>query len=132
MKRVRACKDGFTLLEVMIAMAIIATALVTLLGLSQRSIMVQDRIQKLTRATLLAQQLMNEQETAGQKSASDLSPPKEDVFPEPFEEFRWEISYQDTMIGQVKQVTVRVIWGGKTEKNEDVQLVSFIPVGGSR
>lgn len=129
MKNVRACNDGFTLLEVMIAMAIIATALVTLLGLSQRSIMVQDRIQKLTRATLLAQQLMNEQETAGQSSASDLSF-KEDVFPEPFEAFRWEISYQDTMIGQVKQVTVRVIWG-KTEKNEDVQLVSFIPVGGS-
>ena len=129
MKNVRACKDGFTLLEVMIAMAIIATALVTLLSLSQRSIMVQDRIQKLTRATLLAQQLMNEQETSGQSSVSELSP-KEDVFAEPFDDFRWEISYQDTMIGQVKQVTVRVIWG-KTEKNEDVQLVSFIPVGGS-
>jgi len=110
-------------------MAIIATALVTLLGLSQRTILMQDRIQKLTRATLLAQQLMNEQETSWASSAAELNF-QEDVFPEPFADFRWEVSYQDTMISQVKQITVRVIWG-KSEKNEDVRLVSFVPLGAS-
>lgn len=130
MKNVRACSDdGFTLLEVMIALAIIATALVALLGLSQRSILVQDKIQKLTRATLLAQQLMNEEEASTSKSTAAFGE-KEDVFPEPFEDFRWQISYQNTMISQVKQVTVKVIWGDPA-KNEDVQLVSFIPVEGS-
>lgn len=129
MKNVRNCNKGFTLLEVMIAMAIIATALVTLLSLSQRSILMQDRIQKLTRATLLAQQLMNEQESSGATSIAELNF-REDVFPEPFAGFRWEISYQDTMISQVKQITVRVIWG-QPEKNEDVRLVSFVPLGGS-
>ncbi len=126
MKNVRACNDGFTLLEVMIALAIIATALVTLLSLSQRSIMVQDKIQHLTRATLLAQELMNEQEAVGPRSLSELNF-KEDVFPEPFEDFRWEVSYQDTLISQVKQVTVRVIWG-RVDRNEEVRLVSFVPV----
>lgn len=121
---------GFSLLEMMIALAIIATALVTLLGLSQRSILVQDRVQKLTRATLLAQQLMSEQEiSAGQQSKTHWET-QEDAFPEPFTEFRWRVSYQDTLISQVKQVTVTVIWG-QTEKNEQVDLVSFLPVGGA-
>ncbi|MCW8860351.1 MAG: prepilin-type N-terminal cleavage/methylation domain-containing protein [Deltaproteobacteria bacterium] len=124
-----AYKDnkGFSLLEVMIALAIVATALVTLLGLSQRSILVQDKIQKLTSATLLAQQLMSDQETAAGRSKNSWEL-QEDVFPEPFENFRWRISYQDTLISQVKQVTVTVIWG-RPEKNEEVQLVSFLPAG---
>lgn len=126
MKRTRHCNKGFTLLEVMIALAIIATALVTLLSLSQRSILVQDKIQKLTRATLLAQQLLNEEEEAD--SADQVA--REDIFEEPFDDFRWEISYQETMLSQVRQVTVRVIWGDP-DKNEDVSLVSFIPVGGT-
>jgi general secretion pathway protein I len=122
----RHCDKGFSLLEVMIALAIVAIALVTLLGLSNRTILVQDRIQKLTRATLLAQQLMSEQEL---KPATERTwVPEEDVFAAPFEEFRWQVSYQDTLINQVKQVTVTVLWG-EAEKNESVELVSFLPQG---
>ncbi len=124
MKNLRHCDKGFSLLEVMIALAIVAIALVTLLGLSNRTILVQDRVQKLTRATLLAQQLMSEQEL---RPASNLGwEPQEDVFEAPFEEFRWEISYQDTLITKVKQVTVTVLWGA-AEQNEMVELVSFVP-----
>ena len=54
------CNKGFSLLEVMIALAIVAIALVSLLGLSNRSILVQDKIQRLTQATMLAQQLMSQ------------------------------------------------------------------------
>lgn len=121
------CNKGFSLLEVMIALAIVAIALVSLLGLSNRSILVQDKIQRLTRATLLAQQLMSEQELNVAKSRSNWES-QEDVFPEPFADFRWQISYQDTLINQVKQVTVTVFWGSE-EKNEQVQLVSFLPIG---
>ena len=129
MKSVRKDNEGFSLLEMMIALAIVATALVTLLGLSQRSILVQDTVQKLTRATLLAQQLMSEQELAAGQSNTGWDT-QEDVFPEPFADFHWRVSYQDTMISQVKQVTVTVIWG-RPEKNEEVHLVSFLPVGGA-
>ena len=62
MKRTCCNNQGFSLLEVMIALAIVAIALVSLLGLSNRSILVQDRIQKVSRATLLAQQVMSELE----------------------------------------------------------------------
>ncbi len=115
------------MLEVMIALAIVAIAMVSLLGLSNRSILVQGKIQKLTRATLLAQQLMSEQE-AGTRTTQLGWEPQEEEFGEPFDDFRWQISYQDTLISQVKQVTVVVLWGD-TDKNEQVQLVSFLPVG---
>lgn len=123
----RSCSDnGFTLLEVMIALAIVAIALVTLLSLSNRSIMVQERIQKLTRATLLAQQLMSEQELVGTESRT--WEPQEDVFAEPFSDFRWQISFQDTMLSSVKQINVTVLWG-EAKKNEQVVLNSLVPVG---
>jgi general secretion pathway protein I len=113
----------------MIALAIVAIALVSLLGLSNRSILLQDNIQQLTRATLLAQQLMSEEElNAGGKRLGWED--REDVFLEPFEMFRWQISYQETLIARVKQVTVTVIWGDP-DKNEQVQLISFLPAGGS-
>jgi general secretion pathway protein I len=113
----------------MIALAIVAIALVSLLGLSNRSILVQDKIQRLTQATLLAQQLMSEEElNVGEKRLNWED--REDVFVEPYEAFRWKISYQETLINRVKQVTVTVLWGDP-DKNERVQLVSFLPAGGA-
>ncbi len=129
MMSMRQCNRGFSLLEVMIALAIVAIALVSLLGLSNRSILVQDKIQKVTTATLLAQQLMSEQ--ALNLGNTQLNwEPQEDDFTAPFETFRWQVSYQDTLINQVKQVTVKVLWGAE-EKNELVQLISFLPDGGA-
>jgi len=125
---VRDCNNkGFTLLEMMIALAIVAIALVSLLGLSNRSILVQERIQRLTKGTLLAQQLLSEEELAAPAMRSWQ--PREDAFDEPFSEFRWQVSYQDTLITKVKQVTVTVLWGDPA-KNEQVHLTSFLPVGG--
>lgn len=120
--------DGFSLLEVMIAMAIVAIALVTLLGLSNRTILVQDRIQKLTRATLLAQQLMSEQEVQA-TGISSVGETQEGEFEEPFAGFNWRIHYEDTMIPQVKQIHVTVTWG-RAQHNELVELISFVSAGG--
>ncbi len=125
----RQSNKGFSLLEVMIALAIVAVALVSLLGLSNRSILVQDKIQKLTSATLLAQQLISEQELNVGHARSAWEP-QEDNFTPPFEDFRWQISYQDTLISRVKQITVIVSWGPEG-KNEQVQLVSFLPDRGA-
>jgi general secretion pathway protein I len=120
------CADGFTLLEVMIALAIVAIALVTLLGLSNRTVLVHERIQKLTRATLLAQQLMTEQEV---QIGGAVDEEREGIFEEPFADFSWRITYENTMIPQVRQIHVQVSWG-RAQHNEQVELISFVPAGG--
>ncbi len=119
-----SANQGFTLLEVMIALAIVAIALVTLLGLSNRSILVQERIQRLTRATLLAQQIMSEEEVGPVNGQRDWSP-REDVFEEPYSDFSYQVSYLDTMLTRVKEVRVVVIWGDP-KQNEQVQLASLL------
>ena len=56
---------GFTLLEVLIAMAIIATALVALLSLQSRAIGMVDSAEMLQGARLLSERLMSEGELQG-------------------------------------------------------------------
>jgi general secretion pathway protein I len=110
----------------MIALAIVAIALVTLLGLSNRTVLVHERIQKLTRATLLAQQLMTEQEV---QIGGAVDEEREGVFEEPFTDFSWRITYENTMIPQVRQIHVQVSWG-RAQHNEQVELISFVAAGG--
>ena len=55
----------------MIALAIVSIALVVMLGLTQRNILVSDRLHQMTRATLLAKQLMAEIESG---TATDRRP----------------------------------------------------------
>lgn len=117
-------EQGFTLLEVMIALALVSIALVTLLSLSNRSISVQERLQRETQATLLAQHIMSREDVLATGRNSGWQE-QEEWFEEPFAAYRWQVSYQDTIIPQVKQVTVSVIWGD-VEKNEQVSLVSFL------
>lgn len=112
----------------MIALAVVAIALVTLLGLSNRTVLVHERIQKLTRATLLAQQLMTEQEVQLVGTGA-VDEEREGIFEEPFSEFSWRIYYGNTMIPQVRQIHVQVSWG-RGQHNEQVELISFVAAGG--
>ncbi|MFA5516812.1 MAG: type II secretion system minor pseudopilin GspI [Desulfuromonadales bacterium] len=115
---------GFTLLEVMIALAIIAISLVTLLGLSNRSIAVNLRLQMITQATLLAQQRIAEIELQASAPGFAFST-EEGEFAEPFENYTWEVAYQDSPLPYLQIVTVTVVWGDKA-KNEAVDLSSFV------
>lgn len=115
---------GFTLLEIMIALAIVAIALVSLLGLANRSIAVQERLQRMTRGTLLAQEKMTEIELAAEAKTL-VYEPAEGVFAEPFSDFRWRLEFADTPLPVVTQVTLTVAWGAE-ERNEAVDLSNFL------
>ncbi|WP_084211836.1 type IV pilus modification PilV family protein [Geoalkalibacter subterraneus] len=115
---------GFTLLEVMIALVIMGTALVALLSLANRSIGVRSEVQRVTHATLLAEQKMTEVETFYQLGRG-REIENEGVFEEPFEVYRWEIAFADTMLPSIQQVNVMVRWG-PIEKSEYVEINSFV------
>lgn len=113
--------NGFTLLEVMIALAIVSIALVALMGLGNRSIATNQKLEKLTQATLLAQEVMSGIKTAAGGDRSD----QKGVFEDPFADFSWQTHYSSTPVDNVEQVDVQVVWGDPA-RNEEVQLTSFV------
>ncbi len=116
--------SGFTLLEVMIALSIVGIALVVMLGLVQRSILVNSRLQQMTRATLLAKQKMAEIEN---NINSTLDQGKGD-FTKPNQQFHWRSITTPTPISGIAQIDLSVIWGDE-KNNELVTLTSFIKEG---
>ncbi len=114
---------GFTLLEIMIALAIISIALTALLSLGNRSIAVHERLQRMTQATLLAQHKISEIEVS---AGSPLQQDKETgVFDKPNEAYKWRVDYADTPLPSIKMVSVTVSWG-EEDSNEAVTIDSFI------
>jgi general secretion pathway protein I len=121
--RTKTEDGGFTLLEVMIALAIISISLVTLLCLGNRSIDINGRLQKITQATLLAQHKMTEVETFSQNGEEYQE--EEGDFDTPFNGYRWRTTLEDTPLSSIQMVTVIVSWGDE-KKNEMVDLTSFL------
>lgn len=125
MKSSRPHCAGFTLLEVMVALAIVGIVMVAMLGLIQRNILLNEHLQQMTRATLLAKQRMAEIE--GGMSADNTQLQGE--FAAPDEEFRWQMTYTPTPIIGVQQVDLEVLWGDEAG-NEMVTLTSFVKTAG--
>src|SRR5512143_2877798 len=106
-RRPRALRgDGFTLIEVLVALVIVAIAFVGLLGLHNRNLAMVGRDQDLTRATLLARQLITEMELIEQFPDTGTS---QGEFPD-YPGFAWERNVEDTELPTVRKVTLRVIW----------------------
>ena len=122
--RPRAAPRGFTLLEIMVALAIISVALVSLLALGNRSIATHARLQQMTQATLLAQQKLATAEVDARLGRLEQIR-QEGVFPEPYAAYRWRLEFADTPLPSIRTVTVTVAWG-EEDRNESVDLTSFL------
>lgn len=94
MRRRRARRGGFTLLEVVIAMAILVMALAALAGHEGIAIQMSDYSNRLSQATLLAQSKMLDLEhrlVEDESTMDDLDGCEEGDFgDEGFREFRWK------------------------------------------
>jgi len=118
--RSRRAPSGFTLIEVMVAMTIVAVAFVGLLGLHNRNIAMIARDQDFTHATLLARQFITEMEVIEQWPDTGTS---RGEFPNA-PGFIWERDVQDTDLPTVRRVVLRVIWD---ERSPDAcELIYFI------
>lgn len=103
--RQHGCDNGFTLLEVMIAMAILAIVLVAVFQSQSQSLSMAGRSRFLTVASLLAQSRMTEIETMGPDRITSSSGDFGDDYPD----YAWRVELTDTVIDTMKKVTVRVI-----------------------
>ena len=115
---------GFTLLEVLFAVAVIATALVSLLALHGRNIQIVAYDQRLNRATLLAQDLMTRTIVA-------------DRFPDPTRssgdfandpDYRWELEIlrgpTRELEDEIREIHVRAYWD--VDDPDAVRLVTMV------
>lgn len=113
--------NGFTLLEVMVAVSIMAMVLVALLGLKNRSMQDVMLAEHMTKATMLAKSKMVES-----TMLKPRLPVEEDgVFPEEeYKDYTWKKSVSPTPLNQIMEVRVAVLWHEGT-REESVELVSY-------
>jgi len=111
---------GFTLLEILVALAIAAFALIGLLGLHNRGLSAVARDQDYTRATLLARELITGMEVREKFPDLGFLSGQADYD----ENVRWERDVTETPIPDVRRVDLRVVFD---ERNPNaVQLVYYI------
>jgi len=96
--------NGFTLMEIMIAMAILAIALVAVFQLQSQSISMSTDSRFMTTAALLAQSKMVEVE-----AGSTVANKSEDGdFGPDYPQYTWHLEASDTQLPQFKKIEVTV------------------------
>ncbi|HLX05934.1 MAG TPA: prepilin-type N-terminal cleavage/methylation domain-containing protein [Candidatus Binatus sp.] len=125
MSLLRRRARAFTLLEVMVAIAILGIALLGLLGLQHQSMQSVIRAQQATRASMLAQAVMTEAEIERWPDLGRTSGDFEASFPGEFRDFRWqrEVDASGTF-PDVRQVKVLISYGPALSQN--FLLVEFL------
>ncbi|MBN2383796.1 type II secretion system minor pseudopilin GspI [bacterium] len=120
MKRICRYQPGFTFLEVMIAVAILAIALVALLRLVVLGVHNADYDKTMTLATLLAREKISEGLllTGAERNGGGQGEHE-------FSDYSWERTVTATVFNRIEQITVTVKWvEGEEERN--VVLTQFI------
>ena len=111
---------GFTLLEVLIALAVLSISLVVLLGLRNRDVDLVKETRYLTVATSLARIKIVETGLEGFPEIGE----REGGFGEGYPEFRWHRVISSTPFDYVREVRVSVMWG--QNDREGVRLVNYV------
>jgi general secretion pathway protein I len=127
---------GFTLLEVMLALAILAIALPVLLGLRNRDVELLGYAHRLTTATLLAQEKLLETELmgfppTGEQSGNFQNPSPGAMTSEPTpdrpQDFQWTRTVMPTPLEAVREVRIKITWPrGPTEETLEVTSYVFL------
>lgn len=121
---------GFTLLEVMVAMAIIAIAMTAVLNSQSQSISLASEAKFSTSATLLAQMKMAE---IFRGNPQDLTSDSGD-FGEDYPGYTWEVKVEnvsadlpENVSNHLRQIDVTISWGEERVYHYDLRAYRFIP-----
>lgn len=123
--------SGFTLLEVMIAVAIIAIALLAVLGSQSQGVSLANESRFNTTAALLAQGKMAELESVTNKGA--LTSDSGD-FGDEFPGYTWQLLVHDVLFegadrvsDRLKRIDLEVSWGTDKRFQYRLRLYRFFP-----
>ena len=122
---------GFTLLEVMISVAIIAIALMAVLGSQSQGLSLAGESRFNRTATLLAQEKMAEVEAV--KAQGNLNSGSGN-FGDEFPGYTWQLSVHDVLFegaerlsDRLKQIDLEVLWGSDELYQYRLRLYRFFP-----
>lgn len=108
----RFSRQGFTLLEVMIAVAFIGFAMLALLSLHHSGMQSVARARELTQAAMLAQALMTDAEQTRFPEPGQLTGDFQKMYPGQFVNFRWQrIVEQSWEFPDIRRVRITVFYG---------------------
>ncbi len=120
-----AMARGFTLLEVMIAMAVLGIALLALLALHHQSLQSVIHSQDISRAAQLAQAVMAQAELERFPQAGVTKGNFEQMFPKQYKNFRWQrVVSMSGAFPDVCKVEVQIFYGPKFTKS--FNLIEFL------
>jgi prepilin-type N-terminal cleavage/methylation domain-containing protein len=112
---------GFTLLEVMIALTLVAIVFFPLLTLRNQNI--SDTYY--ARQTLRAEFLANEKLSGIQLSEKPPLGESRGDFGEKFPDFRWEETVSETPLGPVNELRLKLFWK-RGEREEQMEWVQYL------
>ena len=122
--------EGFTLLEVMVAVALLAIALTAVLGSQSQSVSLASEAKFNTTAALLAQSKMAEVEV---EDAEDLTSDSGD-FGEDFPGYTWQMTASSVLLGHpenvsdhLKQIDLTISWGEDGLYQYGLRVFRFSP-----
>jgi general secretion pathway protein I len=132
--------SGFTLLEVLIAIAILALALPVLLGLRNWDLDLQSRASDITAATMLAQEKLIEAEMSpvfpiGETSGDFRDPPPgyqvAGDTADRADKYRWKRIITPTPLNSVREVKIQILWQqGISDEVLEASTFVFAPTTG--
>jgi general secretion pathway protein I len=127
--------SGFTLLEVLVAIALLAIALPVLLGLRNFDLDLHARAADLTTATLLAQEKLLETElqaafplgeSSGDFQSAPLGVPAGVLAPNRAPGYRWKRTILPTPLELIREVRIQISWPrGSVEETVEVSTYVF-------
>ena len=123
-------RSGFTLLEIMLALAILAITLTAVLRSQSHSLSLATEARFRTTAPLLAQH----RAALAQAAAEGVAVTGSGEFGEEFPGYAWAVVESDPPAGlpeevarHLKQIVVRVTWGQEDRYRYDVRFYRFLP-----
>jgi len=125
---------GFTLLEIMVAMAILALALPVLLSLRNWDLTLRARAEALTTATLLAQEKLFETELGGLPPIGEQRGEFTDRLPgfqiatappDRAQGFRWTRTVAPTFFETIREVRIRISWP-RGEAEDELEVTQYV------
>lgn len=126
--RRRRCAPAFTLLEVMIAVAVLGITMLSLLALHHQDMQNVIRAEQMSHAMMLAQSLMTEAELQRIPPAGVTSGDFEQLYPGQYPGYRWQRTVDGSpLFPDLIQVSIHIAYGPDLSRSYDIVEILHNP-----